>query len=78
MYQDIIQFHLINKIENLEYNYDFVSLLLREYQQHDTLFSYNKLQTSEAISIILQLFMGFVEYITFIEEMRVQGRYDPK
>lgn len=31
VYQDITQFHLINKIENLEYNYDFVSLLLREY-----------------------------------------------
>ena len=30
VYQDI-QLHIKNRIENLEYNYDFITLLLREY-----------------------------------------------
>lgn len=52
VYQDI-QMHIKHRIENLEYNYDFVSLLLKEYQCHEKLFTYNRLQTSEATNIIL-------------------------
>jgi hypothetical protein len=52
LYQDV-HHSLHSKIENLEYNYDFVSLLLKEYQKHENLFTYNKLQTSEATSILL-------------------------
>jgi len=42
VYQDI-QLHIKNRIENLEFNYDFITLLLREYQTHEKLFTYNKL-----------------------------------
>jgi hypothetical protein len=35
--------HIKHRIENLEYNYDFVSLLLKEYQCHEKLFTYNRL-----------------------------------
>ncbi len=75
VYQDI-QSQIKIKIENLEYNYDFVSLLLKEYQSHEKLFTYNRLQTSEATNIILQLFLTCIEYITFIEELRVHGNYN--
>lgn len=52
VYQDI-QSNIRTKVESLEYNYDFISLLLKEYQHHEKLFTYNKLQTSETCNIIL-------------------------
>jgi hypothetical protein len=75
VYQDI-QLHIKNKIENLEFNYDFITLLLREYQTHEKLFTYNKLQTSETTNIILQIFLMSIEYITFIEELRMHQKYE--
>jgi hypothetical protein len=60
----------------LEFNYDFINLLLKEYQAHDKLFTYNKLQTCETCNVILQIFLTAIEYITFIEELRLQGRYE--
>jgi hypothetical protein len=75
VYQDI-QLHIKNRIENLEFNYDFITLLLREYQTHEKLFTYNKLQTSETTNIILQIFLMSIEYITFIEELRMHQKYE--
>lgn len=42
VYQDILM-QIKFKIENLDYNYDFVSLLLKEYRSHEKLFTYNRL-----------------------------------
>lgn len=70
VYQDI-QTNVRSKIEGLEYNYDFINLLLKEYQHHEKLFTYNKLQTSETCNLILQIFLTAIEYITFVEELRL-------
>ena len=74
MYQDV-QSNLRVKIEALEFNYDFINLLLQEYKHHEKLFTYNKMQTSETCNVILQIFLTAIEYITFMEELRLQGKY---
>lgn len=51
------------KIENLEYNHQYIQLLKNEYQRNDKLLNSNKQSLSENCGILLQVFLSSIDYI---------------